>query len=123
MKLPTTYMDEVFQFEGQWGVPSHCGLKIIIKNEHVIIITTELYETNPGTSVTRWIAQLANFICDQKKIDRTKIAFIVHIPDRKSKLDFYKETFDKVEFDIEKNTLINPKWFRITKKEVDALLS
>ena len=122
MNIPTVYMDEVFEFEGQWGVPSHCGLKVVKKARQFVVVTTELYETNPGTSVTRWMAQLADTICDLKKIDPGKLIFIVHIPDRKSKLEFYKETFDLVRFDIENGHLINPVWNRIPKEEVDNLL-
>lgn len=122
MKFSSVYMDEVFEFKGQWDVPSHCGLKVIEKDQQVVVITTELYETNPGTSVTRWTAQLANYICDLKKIDLEKLIFIVHIPDRKSKLDFYKETFDRVEFSNDNGQLINPVWKRVFKEEVDSLL-
>ncbi|MCD4729375.1 MAG: hypothetical protein K8R74_02160 [Bacteroidales bacterium] len=122
MIILSVYMDDVFEFEGQWGVPSHCGLKVVKKAQQVVVVTTELYETNPGTSVTRWTAQLANTICDLKKIDPGKLIFIVHIPDRKSKLEFYKETFDMVRFDIENGRLINPVWNRIPKEEVDNLL-
>ncbi|MEZ5198901.1 MAG: hypothetical protein R2764_21745 [Bacteroidales bacterium] len=122
MGISSDYMEEVFEFKGQWDVPSHCGLKVIKKEEQVIVITTELYETNPGTSVTRWTAQLANYICDLKNIELEKLVFIVHIPDRKSKLDFYKETFDRVEFCIENGQLIEPVWNRILREEVDRLL-
>ena len=122
MNIPSVYMDDVFEFEGQWGVPSHCGLKVVKKASQFVVITTELYETNPGTSVTRWTAQLATTICDLKKIDLKKLIFIVHIPDRKSKLEFYKETFDLVRFDIENEHLINPVWNRMPKEEVANLL-
>lgn len=115
-------MDDVFEFEGQWGVPSHCGLKMVEKTHQVIIITTELYDSNPGTSVTRWATQLANLICDLKKIDPKKIKFIVHIPDRNSKLEFYKETFDLVIFHLEKGKCVQPVWNKISKIEVDNLL-
>lgn len=123
MNLPSVYMDEVFEFEGQWGVPSHCGLKISENEKQVIVITTELYDTNPGTSVTRWSAQLANTICSLKNIDKGKLIFIVHIPDRKSKLDFYKETFDLVRFDNVNESLTNPIWNRIPKEDIDNLLN
>ena len=122
MNIPSVYMDDVFEFEGQWGVPSHCGLKVVKKASQFVVITTELYETNPGTSVTRWTAQLATTICDLKKIDLKKLIFIVHIPDRKSKLEFYKETFDLVRCDIKNGRFINPVWNRISKEEVDNLL-
>ena len=122
MNIPSVYMDEVFEFAGQWGVPSHCGLKLVKRAPHVVVITTELYETNPGTSVTRWAAQLANTICDLKKIKPEKLIFIVHIPDRKSKLEFYKEAFNQVSFYIENGRFINPVWDRISKEDVDNFL-
>lgn len=122
MNFYSVYMDDIFEFEGQWGVVSHCGLKIVEKAHQVIVITTELYDSNPGTSVTRWATQLANTICDLKKIDPGKIKFIVHIPDRKSKLEFYKETFDLVSFNTENGRVVNPVWNKISKIEVDNLL-
>ncbi len=115
-------MDDVFEFEGQWGVISHCGLKIVEKNDQVIIICTELYNSNPGTSVTRWVTQLANTICDLRKIDPESVKFIVHIPDRNSKLEFYKETFDLVSFKIEYGKCTDPVWNKISKIAVDNLL-
>lgn len=122
MNFYSVYMDDVFEFKGQWDVLSHCGLKIVEKAHQVIVITTELYDSNPGTSVTRWTTQLANTICDLKQIDPEKMVFIVHIPDRKSKLEFYKESFDLVSFRIENSKCGHPTWNKISKIEVDNLL-
>ena len=122
MNVQSIYMDDVFEFKGLWGIPSHCGLKIKKKTNQVIVITTELYDSNPGTSVTRWTAQIANIICDLKNIQPEKLIFIVHIPDRKSKLEFYKEAFSLVRFSIENGRFINSVWDKISKEEVDNFL-
>jgi len=53
MKVPKTYYDEIFDFSGQWGMPSKCGLKILKKRNKNIVIVTEMYQENPGTSVTQ----------------------------------------------------------------------
>ena len=52
MKVPEKYYDEIFEFNGLWDVVSKCGLKIIDKGWKKTVIVTELYQDNPGTSVT-----------------------------------------------------------------------
>ena len=52
MKVSPKYYDEIFDFAGQWDMPSKCGLKIIQHNDKKTVIVTELYQDNPGTSVT-----------------------------------------------------------------------
>ncbi len=116
-------MDFEYHFKGKWDVPGICGLKVVEKTGRTIVIATNLYEHNPGTSISRWSAQLAMAICKDMKIDPANLVFIEHNPDRNSKLDFYKETFDKVEFDRDGNFCTNPRWKRISKKEVDDMLS
>lgn len=123
MKASGNYMDFEYHFNGKWDVPGICGLKVVQKTEKTIVIATNLYEHNPGTSISRWSAQLATTICKDLKIDRSKLIFIEHNPDRQSKLEFYKETFDIVEFDWDRNLFTNPRWRRISKKEVDEIIS
>ena len=122
MEIPSKYIDEIYNYAGRWGIPSHCGIKIVKKPSQTIVIATELYETNPGTSVTDFTAQLANYICKNEGIDPAKMVFIEHTPDKKSKLEFYKETFDIVEFDLEEQKFSNPKWNRVAKEEVDEMI-
>jgi hypothetical protein len=117
------YMDREYHFKGKWDVPGVCGLKVVQKPEKTIVIATNLYEHNPGTSISRWSAQLATSICKDLKTDPAHLVFIEHNPDRQSKLDFYKETFDVIEFDRDGDQFINPRWTRISKKEVDNMLS
>lgn len=117
------YMDQEYHFNGKWDVPSICGLKVVYKPDKVFIVATNLYENNPGTSISRWSAQLATDICKDFKINPKQLVFIEHNPDRQSKLDFYEETFDVVEFDCIDDQFMNPRWRRISKKEVDNMLS
>jgi len=77
------YFTEVYDFKGQWDAPSRCGLKIVENNGQTIIIATELYAENPGTSVTNFCAPLATQICSEFAIDHDKVIFIVHTPDAK----------------------------------------
>ena len=123
METSGKYMDYEFHFKGKWDVPGICGLKVVQQTEKTIVIATNLYKHNPGTSISRWSAQLATAICKEVKIDPSKMIFIEHNPDRQSKLDFYKETFDIVEFERDGNLFTNPRWRRISKKEVDDMLS
>jgi hypothetical protein len=48
--------------------------------------------------------------------------FIEHTPDLRSKLAFYEETFDLVNFDVNDSNLVNPKWSRLTPEQVDAMM-
>jgi len=122
MQTQDNYIDQHFHFKGKWDVPSLCGLKVVEKPDRSIVIATNLYKVNPGTSISRWSAQLATTICKELNIDHNKLVFIERNPDRKSNLEFYEETFDIVEFRWEKDHFIDPVWKRISKAEVDELL-
>ncbi|MBM3435459.1 MAG: class I SAM-dependent methyltransferase, partial [Bacteroidetes bacterium] len=49
MSVESKYINEIYHFKGEWDVPSFCGLKVISKPDKTIVITTELYDSNPGT--------------------------------------------------------------------------
>ena len=117
------YIDRQYHFKGKWDVPSVCGLKVVEKPDKTIVIATNLYKINPGTSISRWSAQLATTICDELNIDPGKLVFIERNPDRHSNLEFYQETFDIVEFRWETDHFTEPAWKRISKQEVDQLLT
>ncbi|MCL2129376.1 MAG: hypothetical protein FWH35_03375 [Treponema sp.] len=97
MRVPEKYYDEIFNYSGQWDVPSSCGLKII-RREKPIIIVTELYQDNSGTSVTAAGKNLAEQICRNKGLSLSGIMYIECNPDTDSKLSFYDEKFFEVDF-------------------------
>jgi hypothetical protein len=115
------YVDEVYDFKGKWDVPSHCGLRIIKNDDRHVVIATELYESNPGTSVANFVAELATLLLLEKDLNAQKLVFIEHCPDRGSKLDFYNETFDRVRLDWDENKFTNPDWVRISREDMDKL--
>ncbi len=123
MESADKYIDRQFHFKGKWDVPGICGLKVVEKQDRTIVVATNLYKINPGTSISRWSAQLATTICYELKIDPNHLVFIERNPDRKSNLDFYKETFDIVEFRWEDDYFTEPVWKRISKAEVDKIMS
>ena len=88
MKVSEKYFDEIFEFKGQWDMPSRCGLKIRHIDNQPVIIVTELYQDNPGTSVTYAGESLAQQICETKGFDINEIRYIECTPDTKSKLSF-----------------------------------
>jgi len=106
MRVPEKYYDEVFDFSGQWDVPSRCGLKIIrtaaVQQKKTIVIVTELYQDNPGTSVTAAGKNLAQQICRAKSLTLSEIMYIECNPDTNSKLSFYDEEFFEADFSGEK---------------------
>jgi hypothetical protein len=117
------YMDRYFDFNGNWGSPSKCGLRIIKRKDgKTLAIATEIYRQNPGTPVTEWCAPLATQIMSELKCEPENFIFIEHTPDLKSKLTFYGETFDLLNFEVADNMLINPRWTRLTPEQVDQFM-
>jgi len=101
MQVPPKYYDEIFHFSGIWEQPSACGLKIVDKNGKKIVIATELYHDNPGTSVTAAGISLARQICERKGLALSDIVYLECTPDTSSVLSFYGERFFEVTFDDE----------------------
>ena len=109
MKIEVSnYQDQLYHFKGLWDVNSVCGLKIIKKVNKTIIIATDLFEENPGTSITEWNTKLAKELCDKNKIDYKQLIYIEHTPDKKTKLSFNRESFYKVSFEVLKDGFYNP---------------
>lgn len=98
MKVSESYYDEIFPFKGQWDMPSCCGLKIRERDGRTYVIVTELYQENPGTSVTYAGQSLAGQICKEKGLDIGNIVYIECNPDTNSKLSFYDEEYFEVDF-------------------------
>lgn len=122
MKVPEKYYDEVFQFAGQWDMPSSCGLKIINKNEKTYVIVTELYQDNPGTSVTYAGGSLIKQICDKKSLDMQKIVYIECNPDTNSKLSFYDEEMFEVSYQIENGFPTDLQYRQLSKEEIKNIV-
>jgi len=117
------YMDRYFDYPGHWDSPSRCGLKIIKRKDgKTIAIATEIYRQNPGTPVTEVVASLATLLLKETACDRNDFLFIEHTPDLRSRLTFYGETFDFVTFDWDGEKFINPKWSRLTPREVEEMM-
>ena len=98
MKVPKKYYDEIFEFAGKWEQPSACGLKIINKNHKKIVVVTELYQDNPGTSITAAGINLALQICEKKDLCLSEITYLECTPDTDSVLSFYDEQYFEVTF-------------------------
>ncbi|MCL1894679.1 MAG: beta-ketoacyl synthase chain length factor [Holophagaceae bacterium] len=117
MKVPQKYYDEIFHFKGQWDVPSSCGLKIVNKDK-IVVIVTELYQDNPGASITDTGKNLAQQVCNEKGFDINEIVYIECNPDTNSKLSFYNEEFFLVTF-----TGSKPTYRQLNAKELKKLFS
>ena len=122
-KTSTEYIEEVYEFKGQWDVLSTCGLMIRKHPDAHVVIASELYDDNPGTSVNYWNAQLAAELCRERGLDPEKLVFIEHAPDRGSRLEIYKETFDRVTFQRDGDRFSDPDWESLTRAQVDGLLA
>lgn len=122
MKLALDFVDRPYEFAGLWGVPSVCGLKIVKQPERHLVIATELWDQNPGTSITNFCAQLACAICRDFDLDPELLVFIEHCPETGSHLEIYQQTFDRVAFDFDGRVFSNPDWTRLTRAQVDELI-
>ena len=121
MKVSDKYYDEIFDFVGQWELPSKCGLKIVKKGDHTIVIVTELYQYNPGTSVTYAGYILAKQICERKGIPPEEMVYLECTPDTNSKLSFYDEAYFEVTFPEIKGETGRPAYRRLTREETKVL--
>jgi hypothetical protein len=97
MRVPEKYYDEIYFFKGQWDLPSCCGLRIL-RQEKTFVIVTELYQENPGTSVTAAGKSLLQQICHDKSLNLDEITYIQCNPGTGSKLSFYDEEFFEADF-------------------------
>ena len=93
MEEKQKYVDEIYHFKGKWEMPSLCGLMIRRSINQTLVILTELYEENPGSSVTGMIEDLAAEVAGKYDIDCKTAVFIVHNPKRSSRYEFFAETF------------------------------
>ncbi len=117
------YMDRYFEFAGQWDSPSKCGLRVVHRQDgKVLAIATEIYRQNPGTPVTEWCAPLATQIMKSLACAPADFVFIEHTPDLKSRLAFYEETFDLLDFDWDGEHFANPRWTRLSREQVDKMM-
>jgi hypothetical protein len=122
MKVPEKYYDEIFQFAGQWDMPSSCGLKTIHKGGKTYIITTELYQENPGTSITYAGGSLIKQICDRKNLDVNAITYIECNPNTNSKLSFYDEEMFEVSYEIVEGMPTNLSYRQLSKEEIQSIV-
>lgn len=122
MKVSDKYFDEKFNFAGQWDMPSTCGLKIVQKDDISIVLVTELYQDNPGTSVTYAAGSLIKQICDVKHLDINKIKYIECNPSTNSKLSFYDEEMFLVDFILQDGMPVDLKYRKLSKEEIQNLL-
>lgn len=99
-------------------MPSTCGLKIRKTDGHVYVIVTELYQDNPGTSVTYAGESLAKQICEAKGLNEKEIVYVECNPNTNSKLSFYDEEYFVVDFNAEEQC----KYRQLTKEEVIKML-
>ena len=114
MKVPQKYYDEIFEFAGHWEQFSACGLKIIDKDGKKIVIVTELYLDNPGTSVTAAGIMLAKQICERKGLSLPEITYLECTPETNSVLSFYDEQYFEVTF----NSASQANYRKLSKDEI-----
>ena len=118
MKVSPDYYDEIFDFKGEWDMPSSCGLKIRESEGKKYVIVTELYQDNPGTSVTYAGKKLADQIYEAKGLNPADVVYVECNPNTNSKLSFYDEEYFEVNFDAD----LQHKYRQLDKAELMKLL-
>ncbi len=113
MKASESNIVEFMDFKGIWDLPSKCGLRLINKGDQQVVIVTELYQHNPGSSITTVSASLAMQIVEKYHLDTAKLVYVESSPDMHSKLSFYDEEYYLVNFDLIDGILGNPKWKKL----------
>ena len=122
MKTERAYVDEVYRYPGLWGAPSLCGLRIVRHPDRHVVVATELFEENPGTTITNFAAELATRLAQERGLELSRLVFIEHSPETGSKLEFYAESFHRVGFQRDGDRLTRPDWTELSRAEVDRLL-
>lgn len=117
------FSEQIYTFKGLWDRESKCGLRIVRKNNMTIAIVTELYDENPGTSVTSWSAQLATELYKEFGNAPERFIFVERNPNFNSKLSFYDESFFIVDYEWDGQKFQNPKWTETTREKVHELIS
>jgi len=115
MEEKKKYIDEIFHFSGKWEMPSLCGLWIRRKDNETLVILTEMYEENPGSSVTGMVAIVAAEVVKKYDIDPETAVFIVHNPERSSKYEFFAESFYQAVMKWDGNAYKSLKWLKVPK--------
>ena len=111
MRVPEKYYDEVFDFSGQWDVPSKCGLKLIRRpGQPTAVIVTEL----AGYA-------LARQIFERKGLAPAEVRYLECNPDTHSKLSFYDEEYFEVTFLETSGGSGRPAYRQLSREEVAAL--
>jgi len=123
MKVTEKIKIDYFSFSGLWDIPSACGLEIYKGEDCSVVIASELYRDNPGTTITDVPAQLATQICNQFSIDIKSLIYIEHNPETITKLSFYEEEFFRVHFTVNDNKPDNPRYEKISRLDLESLLS
>ena len=107
------YIGEIYHFSGHWEMPSLCGLMIRQHENGTLVLFTELYEENPGSSVTGMIEQLATRIVKERALTPDRCEFIVHNPERSSRYEFFAETFYRAEMQWDGEKFIGLQWEKL----------
>ena len=122
MEVQKKHFDEIFEFKGKWHVPSKCGLRILDRNGRKVVIVTELYNDNPGSSVTYAGETLLNQICAARGLDPGKVIYIECNPDTKSRLSFFQEEYYLVKFPENEGKQGHPDYRKLEDNEIRDLI-
>ena len=116
------YIADIFHFSGKWEMPSHCGIMIRRKEPATVVILTELYETNPGSSVTGLIEILAGEIVKKYAITPETAIFIVSNPERSSRHTFFAKTFDRARMHWDGKKFSGLDWEKINEDDLKGMI-
>lgn len=105
----------VFIFKGSFNRPGKCEVDIL---GNVAVVTQMDMSERPGISITNAAETIAEDICNRFNIPCKKLIFIEHYKD----VSFGQETYSLVNFDIDSDKFLNPKWKRISLETVAEII-
>src|SRR4051794_37814330 len=118
-------VDTTYPFEGYFGCPSLCRLRIYADpHPPTVVVATECPD-NPGTSVTDAAERLAARVVRQFGLDPDCLLWIEHHPDRAhyGGRPQFPERFDRVEFRRGRDgSFRKPRWSPIARAGVERLI-
>lgn len=96
-------------------MPSICGIQIRKSDEGTQVILTEMYEENPGNSVTEMVEAVATGVVKRYSLEPEKTEFIVHNPERSSKYEFFSEMFYRAKMRWDGESYMDVEWEKLER--------
>lgn len=122
--------EEIVEAQFNWCLPgsmsvNHCHIRMFKRNAGAIVIASDIPEDpHPGISVTNGAEHIATEVMTRYSLSPNFVIYVERYPAGPGPKG-RPETFDLVQFNYiaEEHRFTAPRWVRINKSVVDALLA